>query len=146
VFSNIAGTATSSSATLTVATNHYAAVAWGQNLYRQLGDGSLEGSIPVPVPATGLKFVTAVAGGGRHSLALLANGTVQAWGYNESGQLGDGTTAVSNVATEVRGVENATQLGAGGNDSCALTSAARRAHASITGRAASAASPQKIPA
>ena len=33
-----------------------------------------------------------MAGGGSHSLALLNNGTVFAWGLNSSGQLGDGTT------------------------------------------------------
>jgi len=29
---------------------------------------------------------------GYHSLALQSNGTLWAWGYNNSGQLGDGTT------------------------------------------------------
>jgi alpha-tubulin suppressor-like RCC1 family protein len=36
--------------------------------------------------------VRAVAAGHGHSLALLADGHVFAWGLNNSGQLGDGTT------------------------------------------------------
>jgi alpha-tubulin suppressor-like RCC1 family protein len=36
--------------------------------------------------------VVAIAAGYSHSLALKADGTVMAWGYNSSGQLGDGTT------------------------------------------------------
>jgi IPT/TIG domain/Regulator of chromosome condensation (RCC1) repeat len=34
----------------------------------------------------------AIAAGKRHSLALLANGNVVAWGYNAEGELGDGTS------------------------------------------------------
>jgi len=44
------------------------------------------------VPVQGLTDVVAVAAGGRHSLALCADGTVWAWGWNRFGQLGDGTT------------------------------------------------------
>jgi alpha-tubulin suppressor-like RCC1 family protein len=122
VYTNVAGKATSNSATLTVATNHYAAVAWGQNLYRQLGNGSVEGSIDVPVPVTGLKFVTAVAGGGHHSLALLANGTVQGWGYNEFGQVGDGTTFTRSTPVPVQGLGGAKAIAAGADHSLALLS------------------------
>ena len=43
-------------------------------------------------PAVGSANILTVACGGRHSLALRADGTVWAWGANECGQLGDGTT------------------------------------------------------
>jgi len=39
----------------------------------------------------GLTGVLAIAAGGEHSLALKADGTVWAWGWNYYGQLGDGT-------------------------------------------------------
>ena len=103
---NSAGTATSDVATLTVATSRYSALAWGQNLYRQLGDGSFESLSDLPVPVSGLQFVTAVAAGGRHSLALLADGTVMAWGNNSSGQLGDGTTVTRSVPVQAQGLTN----------------------------------------
>jgi hypothetical protein len=67
------------------------AMAWGLNGWGQLGDGTtVEKHMPVPV--SGLADVTAVAGGGWHSLALLSDGTLVAWGRNDDGQLGDGTT------------------------------------------------------
>ena len=40
---------------------------------------------------SGLSDVTAIAGGGSHSLALKNDGTVMAWGANQNGQLGNGT-------------------------------------------------------
>jgi alpha-tubulin suppressor-like RCC1 family protein len=78
-------------------------VAWGDNGVGQLGDGSHtgpEGCGPttaqpcakVPVKVTGLTGVSAVSGGGEHSLALLSSGSVEAWGQNELGQLGVGTS------------------------------------------------------
>ncbi|MEU6235957.1 hypothetical protein [Kitasatospora sp. NPDC047058] len=73
-------------------------VAWGNNGLGQLGNGSTTTS-PVPVNVCGtpdctsyLTGVTALAAGATHSMALRADGTVVAWGYNASGQLGDGTT------------------------------------------------------
>jgi alpha-tubulin suppressor-like RCC1 family protein len=119
-FTNTAGTAASNAAMLTVATNHFSAVAWGSNLYKQLGDGFKEPSSDVPVPVTGLKFVTAVAAGMHHSLALLANGTVVAWGANGHGQLGDGSTTESSVPVAVQGLTGVTAIAAGASHSLAL--------------------------
>ena len=45
----------------------------------------------------GLSGVTAVAAGDDHSLALLSNGTVMAWGDGQQGQLGNGGTDSSAV-------------------------------------------------
>ncbi|WOX26364.1 hypothetical protein [Streptomyces solicathayae] len=74
--------------------------AWGNNFSGQLGDGTtldISNSTPVTVidpnnPSAPLSGVTAIAAGCDHSLALLSNGTVRAWGANGSGQLGNGTT------------------------------------------------------
>ena len=80
-------------------------VAWGYNSYGQLGDGSYTTrNAPVAVNASGAlagKRVVAVAAGANHSLALCADGTVAAWGYNTFGQLGDGTSTDSNVPVAV---------------------------------------------
>ncbi|HME02994.1 MAG TPA: IPT/TIG domain-containing protein [Solirubrobacteraceae bacterium] len=68
------------------------AVAWGQNDAGELGDGiNIIGS-DVPVAVEDLSDVTAIATGGSHSLAVLRNGTVMAWGWNASGMLGDGSS------------------------------------------------------
>lgn len=65
-------------------------VAWGENEVGQLGNGTTVNS-EVPSAVSGLSGVSALAGGRRHSLALLSDGTVTAWGENDWGQLGDGT-------------------------------------------------------
>ena len=119
-FTNVSGKATSSVATLTVATFHYTAVGWGQNLFRQLGDGTSNSLSNAPVTAVGLHFVTAAAAGGRHSLALLANGTVYSWGNNEFGQLGNGSTATGNVPAVIPGLSGVKAIAAGSNHSLAL--------------------------
>ena len=61
---------TTAAVTLTVATTHYTTVGWGQNRFRELGDGTANSISDTPVTAVGLHFVTAVASGGTHSLAL----------------------------------------------------------------------------
>ncbi len=77
--------------------------AWGQNNDGQLGAGNnLDAGTAVAVP--GQPFgdrVVAVAAGGAHSLAVTANGRVYAWGQNDDGQLGDGTTRSSDVPLQV---------------------------------------------
>jgi alpha-tubulin suppressor-like RCC1 family protein len=99
------------------------AVSWGANLHRQLGDGSSEAFSDVPVAVAKLSGVTAVAGGGSHSLALLSGGTVMAWGDDESGQLGNGSDeSVSSVPVAVSGLSGVSAIAAGGEHSLALLS------------------------
>jgi alpha-tubulin suppressor-like RCC1 family protein len=120
-FTNVVGKATSAAATLTVATYHYKAVAWGQNLFRQLGDGTTNAFSDIPVTVSGLRFVASVAAGGRHSLALLAGGTVDAWGDNEYGQLGAPKSVItSDVPIPVPGLTGVKAISAGANHSLAL--------------------------
>jgi alpha-tubulin suppressor-like RCC1 family protein len=121
VFTNVGGKATTEAATLTVALHHYRVVGWGLNSSGQLGNGSLTQS-DVPVPANGLNFVTAVAAGQRHSLALLSSATVMAWGNGASGELGDGVYGSSDVPVEVEGLTQVTAIAAGANQSLALLS------------------------
>ena len=70
--------------------------AWGRNDMGQLGDDTTANSTtPVAVNMSGAllgKTVTAIAAGGFHTVALTSDGKVFAWGYNNAGQLGDGTT------------------------------------------------------
>lgn len=69
-------------------------MAWGDNAYGQLGDGSTTSSdVPVPVtlPLPPDTTVKAIAGGFLDSFALLSNNTIMAWGTNQYGELGDDT-------------------------------------------------------
>ncbi|MBI4331705.1 MAG: hypothetical protein HY673_10540, partial [Chloroflexi bacterium] len=55
-----------------------------------------------------------------HSLALKSDGTVRAWGLNDSGQLGNGTTTGSNVPVQVSGLSGAAAIAGGIFHSLAL--------------------------
>uniref|UniRef100_A0A8C5LXT2 BTB domain-containing protein n=1 Tax=Leptobrachium leishanense TaxID=445787 RepID=A0A8C5LXT2_9ANUR len=69
--------------------------AWGHNGYSQLGNGNtVQGASPMPVSVELMsKKVMQVACGSHHSMALTSEGEVFAWGYNNCGQVGCGTTA-----------------------------------------------------
>jgi alpha-tubulin suppressor-like RCC1 family protein len=77
--------------------------AWGYNFIGQLGDGTTTDSLtPVRVKLpTGTKIIS-VRGGCNHSVALTTKGHVWAWGFNNHGQLGDGTTNDSDTPVRVR--------------------------------------------
>jgi LPXTG-motif cell wall-anchored protein len=77
-------------------------LAWGDNTYGQLGDGSsTRRTAPVPVHLPAGTEITAVASGDDHALALTSTGEIYAWGYNRYGQIGDGTTTNRNLPTQV---------------------------------------------
>jgi alpha-tubulin suppressor-like RCC1 family protein len=54
--------------------------------------------------------VIGVAAGLQHSLALLKDGTIRAWGVNRGGQLGDGTTIDRKTPVVVTGVRDAVAI------------------------------------
>lgn len=76
-------------------------VCWGRNTNGELGNASnTQSNIPVAVSLTGAlaaRTVVALSCGQSHTLALLADGAVAAWGLNANGQLGNGSTTASNV-------------------------------------------------
>lgn len=68
--------------------------AWGRNRYGQLGNGQFESRLGLQANATPQRIgsgYSAVLTGAHHSLALKADGTLWAWGWNDYGQVGDGT-------------------------------------------------------
>lgn len=79
--------------------------AWGYNNYGQLGTGDkVTSRVPVrvkPLGALSGKSVVAVAAGAYQSFARCSDGTVAAWGYNDEGELGDGSTITSSVPVSV---------------------------------------------
>ena len=72
------------------------------------------------MPVQGLTGVTAIAAGSLFSLALLANGTVMAWGDNREGALGDGTLRNSSVPVAVKSLSGVTAIAAGALHSLAV--------------------------
>ena len=79
------------------------ALAWGFNGFGELGNGSSgNGSnAPVPVSLPAGTAVTEVAAGEDHSVARTATGGALAWGLNDQGQLGNGTTDNSDIPLPV---------------------------------------------
>jgi alpha-tubulin suppressor-like RCC1 family protein len=125
-----------------------AAYCWGSNDYGELGNGELGGQSKTPVRVKGfggkgfLSNVTQISAGGNHTCAVIAarGGVASCWGSNEYGQLGDGSstgpdtcgsfgacswTPVKVLNSEADGFVNGqvTQISAGRNYSCAVTTA-----------------------
>jgi len=83
---------------------------WGSNQDGKLGDGNSGNAnnvnVPVAVKTEGTpmkdKTISQISSGYIHNLALSMDGKVYAWGDNNNGQLGDGTTNNSNVPVAVK--------------------------------------------
>ena len=100
---------------------------WGYNNYGQLGNHSKTSvSIPVSVVGVGgsgiLSGVTAISAENYDSCALLSSGETDCWGWNEYGQLGNGTTSDSSVRVQASGITNASAISVGNGHTCALLS------------------------
>jgi alpha-tubulin suppressor-like RCC1 family protein len=95
---------------------------WGDNTYGELHDQGSDSARPTPFESIGPgSGITQIAAGGYYALALLSNETVEGWGDNQYGQLGNGTTAFESLApVQVTGLTNAWQISAGGNTSLAI--------------------------
>ncbi|XP_032170569.1 RCC1 and BTB domain-containing protein 2 isoform X5 [Mustela erminea] len=90
---------------IVLATTEGEVFTWGHNAYSQLGNGTTNhGLVPCHI-STNLsnKQVTEVACGSYHSLVLTSDGEVFAWGYNNSGQVGSGSTANQPIPRRVTG-------------------------------------------
>ena len=67
-----------------------------------------------------LTGVVAIGTGRMHTLAAKSDGTVWAWGFNATGQLGNGNTTNQKVPVLVQGLTGATMFGGGRDHSVAL--------------------------
>ena len=97
--------------------------AWGNNAFAQLGFTANSTPNPTPAPVPGLTGITTIAAGANHSLAIMNDGTVWAWGFNGDGELGIGTNNL-NVSTPTQsvGLSGITAIAGGDLHSVALKS------------------------
>ena len=86
--------------------------AWGFNFYGELGNNTPEAYYlsTIPVQVLGLTTVKTIVSGGHHSFAILNNGAVWAWGQNNYGQIGDGTTENAYAPVPVPGMTNVSSI------------------------------------
>ncbi len=109
---------------------------WGYNFHGELGVGrdgpemcsrrtgtTGQACSMTPVTVAGLSGVSALTAGAYQTCALLVSGTVQCWGYNAEGQLGDGSVKTSSKPVTVTGLHGVRAIASGGVTSCALLDA-----------------------
>ncbi|MFK2824857.1 Ig-like domain-containing protein [Bacillus sp. B190/17] len=110
----------------TVSKGKIAGVSAGQTIITAQYEGlTIEIQVKVngkqPPPIKGIPG-TAIATGENHTLVLKKNGTVWTFGWNQTGQLGNGTTVNSFKAVQVKGLNKVVDIAAGYNYSLALQS------------------------
>jgi alpha-tubulin suppressor-like RCC1 family protein len=117
-----AGAAAAAPAAPRAAPSGPAAFGWGSNEFGQIGDGTTtEHDLPDRVLLSGTP-TQVVSEFGTTGVALLSNGTVETWGWNPFGQLGNGTLNSSSTPSVVAGVSGIVQIAGGNSDTLALTS------------------------
>ncbi|MBY6241848.1 chromosome condensation regulator RCC1 [Methylosinus sp. Sm6] len=77
---------------------------WGSNRFGQLGDGTTAHHLATPRPVVNLGGpAVAIAAGWDYTCALLSSRAAKCWGYNEVGEIGDGSTTNRSLPAPVTG-------------------------------------------
>ena len=126
---------------------------WGRNTEGELGIGRPDiSSSTAPQELPNLTGVAGMTLGSEHALALMGDGTVQAWGLNSSGQLGTGQTGAPAFAPVTSLVTNVALPGgcvapaqAAAARSAAATSATAGPTTAGPGSAVPSATPHPVP-
>ena len=93
---------------------------WGSNSRGQLGNGTTSSFQPTAVDVLGITDAIQITAGTLHTCALRATGAVVCWGGNSSGQLGDGSMAMSPLPAPVPGLSDVVEIRAGALHTCAV--------------------------
>ncbi len=89
---------------------------WGYHAFGAIGDGTTTNR-PTPARVVGLQSgVVAISAGGLFACAVNANGVAKCWGFNGSGQVGDGSTVNRLVPAQVRGLRSQVAAVTASND------------------------------
>lgn len=98
---------------------------WGDDNFGELGNGTVsQAGSDVPLVVPGITTATAVVGNGDgfsdlSYCAVLTSGSVDCWGDDSIGELGDGSTATADTPVEVSGLTDAASLTSDGVGFCA---------------------------
>jgi hypothetical protein len=94
---------------------------WGTGRKGELGQGGTTSSSLTPLPVPGFSNVISVSASFQEPEALKSDGSIWMWGWNNLGQLGNGTTNDSNVPIQVSNLTNMIFAGATGDrNNCAI--------------------------
>lgn len=92
---------------------------WGDNDYGQLGNGSIVPS-STPVAVNGISGVKSISAGPYHTCAISGSSDeLRCWGFNNYGQLGDGTKVAKSSPVHI--LSNIKQISTGSDHSCAVS-------------------------
>lgn len=100
---------------------HAAVFSWGNNASGQLGLGFVSSQERSPLLLSVLGTVKALSAGADHTLAIRNDSTLWAFGANQDGQLGDGTTVHREFPIAVPLGSAPVAIACGANHSLALT-------------------------
>lgn len=94
---------------------------WGQNNYGQLGfaNTSLNHFFPTQWGTANDTWI-AIAAGEQFSVGIKSNGTLWTWGYNNKGQLGDGTTTNRAIPVQIGTATNWAKVSASATNAFAI--------------------------
>jgi len=98
-----------------------AAHCWGSNLFGELGDGTTTVRTSPAAVLGGLAFHAVSASALYHTCGVTAGGAAYCWGYNNGGQLGDGTMTDRTSPVPVSGGLTFAAVSAGGGHTCGVT-------------------------
>ena len=86
---------------------------WGNNEYGQLGLGASHASQATPVALPGVSGVAKIFAGSIQGMTIGSDGSVHAWGDNDSGKLGDGSAVERSTPVAVPAFAGARSLDLG---------------------------------
>ncbi len=92
---------------------------WGYNIDGQLGNGKIGDKEYCSTPIKIMSNIKSVVLGSYHSAAITENCDLYTWGWNDNGQIGNGTTEV--CSTPIKIMSNVKSVSLGGSHSAAIT-------------------------
>jgi len=96
---------------------------WGRNSNGQIGDGTTTTPRKNPVFVNTTESFVSITAGSYHTCGLLSNGSMMCWGYNNYGQIGDGTENEDRLnPVFVNSTESFVSITAGNAHTCGLLS------------------------
>lgn len=95
---------------------------WGDNTLGQIGKGTTSTSPTGVSDVIDVSNAVHIAAGKEHTCVIKEDATVQCWGANTNGRLGDDSRILRSSPVAVKGLTGAVALALGGDHSCALLS------------------------